>query len=198
MSETELPEHQIFSILRRGEEDPIGPYSDDQLVGLLNEGQVRDTDMVFYDGLDDWKLIRDVFDLHQGIANFEDDGQDQTLVAQVFSVLSEHLDPGEEIYYIAVQDKPTIRLKGPNAIAITEQRVCIASRKLNGRLQFKDFLWSEIHVASARRKIGEKLGVFSVLLRSGERFEVDRISDLQLNKLQQLANDFSADENVAI
>ncbi len=194
----ELPEYQIFSILRTGEEDPIGPYSQNQIVQLLNDGDVLASDLVYYEALGDWKPLGEVFDLHQAIANFEDDGQDKALVAQVFAQLSDFTAEGEEIYYIAVQDKPAIRLKGPAVVTATDQRLCVAHQKLNGKLDFDVYYWTDIHIATARRKLGEHLGVFSILLRSGERIEIDRIPEVQLGKLEQLANDFNSDDAAVI
>tara|TARA_R110002096_G_scaffold114770_1_gene248772 strand:+ start:15919 stop:16521 length:603 start_codon:yes stop_codon:yes gene_type:complete len=193
-TKTDLPEYQIFSILRGGEEDPIGPYSQDQIVNLLNDGDILSSDLVYFDGLEDWKPLGEVFELHEGISNFEDEGQDRSLVGQVFADLSDVTAKDEEIYYIAVQDKPPIRLKGPAVIAVTDRRVCIAHQKLNGSLSFDIYYWSDIHLASVRIKGREHLRVFSILLRSGERIEIDRIPVPQLEKLEQLANDFGENE----
>lgn len=196
---TDLPEYQIFSILRGGEEDPIGPYSQNQIVDLLNDGDILSSDLVYYEGLENWQPIGEVFELHEGISNFEDEGQDKELVGQVFAELTEVTAKDEEIYYIAVQDKPPIRLKGPAVIAVTDRRVCIAHQKLNGSLSFDIYYWSDIHQAGVRQDAGEELGAYTILLRSGERIEVDRIPNSQLEKLGQLANDFSEDEgNVRI
>jgi len=100
----ELPEYQIFSILRQGEEEPIGPYSQNQIVRLLNEGTIRPFDLIFYEDLGAWKPIRDVFEIHEGISNFVDEGQDKALVGEVFRGVQQLFGETEHVYYIAVQE----------------------------------------------------------------------------------------------
>jgi hypothetical protein len=40
----ELPEYQIFHVLRDGDSEPCGPYSQDQLLLLLNANSVSRSD----------------------------------------------------------------------------------------------------------------------------------------------------------
>ena len=47
MISEELPEHQIFHILKQGAEEAIGPYSQIQIGQLLNEGQIEASDYVY-------------------------------------------------------------------------------------------------------------------------------------------------------
>ena len=196
----ELPEYQIFSVLRQGEEEAIGPFSQDQLVELLNDGDINSSDLVYYEGMEDWAPISAVFDLHQAIGNFEDDGQDKELLADAFAQLGAEVGDDEPIYYIAVQDLPalsltgTVRLTSPKSVAITESRICIVHHRLTGKLEFEFYSFPEVCDATKRIKADEKKGVFSILLNSGERIEVDKIPRAQLEKLEQLSSDLNTSE----
>lgn len=194
----ELPEYQVFSILRGGEENPIGPYSQNEIVTLLNEGRLKATDKVFYEGLPDWEPISNVFTIHEGIANFEDDGQDREVVGKVFLEISKLTTEHEEVYYIGVQDKPGLRIKGPDAVVITSYRLCISHQKLTGKRDFEMFYWEDIHNTASKITAGEESGTFSVLLRKGERIEVPKIPRRQLLRLAELAREMRATDEVAI
>src|SRR5690554_5222932 len=102
MSDTEATGIQ-FSILKRGERDPKGPYTQDGLLSLLNEGEVALNDFVYYDGIGEWKPIHEVFEVQEQITHFVDDGQDTQRVGVAFREVSNVVGSGESIYYIAVQ-----------------------------------------------------------------------------------------------
>ncbi|MEM1295493.1 MAG: GYF domain-containing protein [Verrucomicrobiota bacterium] len=203
MSTAELPEYQIFSVLRLGEKTPIGPYSQNQLVELLNEGSINATDFVFYEGLEDWTPISDVFDLHQAIANFKDDGQDHEMLTDAFNSLSSSLQEGEDIYYIAVQDLPAlsltgpVRLTSPVSVAITNERICVIHHKMTGSLEFDVYSMNDVCDADKRTKPKEKKGVFSILLNSGERIDIDKLPTHQLDRLAKIAEDLKRTEQAA-
>ena len=194
----ELPEYQIFSILRRGEEDPIGPYSQNEIVNLLNKGDVKSHDLVFYEGLGEWEPLREVFAIHEGIANFEDDGQDRQVLGDIFLEMSGIATDHEEVYYIAVQDKPALRLKGPDAVILTSFRLCIGRQKLTGKRDFDMYYWEDVHNTTSKITAGDEVGAFSILLRVGERIEIPRIPRRQLLRLAELAREMRATDEVAI
>lgn len=194
----ELPEYQIFSILRSGEDDPIGPYSQKEIVSLLNQGRVQQNDLVFYEGLGEWEPLRNVFAIHEGIANFEDDGQDRQMLGDVFLDMSKVATDHEEVYYIALQDKQALRLKGPEAVIITSFRLCIARPKLTGKREFDMYYWEDVHNTASKITAGEEVGTFSILLRVGERIEIPRIPRRQLQRVAELAREMRATDEVAI
>lgn len=203
MSTAELPEYQIFSVLRQGEESPIGPYSQNQLVELLNEGAIKSKDFVFYEGLADWTPISEVFDLHQAIANFEDDGQDREMLTDAFNDLTASLQEGEDIFYIAVQDLPAlsltgpVRLTSPVSIAITSHRISVIHHRMTGTLDFDNYPIDDVCDADKRTKPGEKKGVFSILLNSGERIDTDKLPLNQLDRLAEIAAELKSPEEAA-
>jgi len=191
---TELPEYQIFTILRDGEEEPIGPYSQNEIVELLNQGEVTKNDLVFYDALGEWKKIKEVFNIHEGIANFHDDGQDQAVVATVFMEVTKILQEGENIYYIAVQDKPGLRITSPDAVVVTDYRLLYVHHKLTGKRDIDIYTWSDVQNSVAKMSAAESTGTFSLLLNSSERIEFSRIPKAQLQRLAQLSRELRSTE----
>jgi len=189
--DAELPEYQIFSILRQGEEEPIGPYSQNQIVRLLNEGMIRPMDLIYYDDLGAWKPIRDVFEIHEGISNFVDEGQDKAIVGEVFRGIQQLFGEHEQVYYIAIQEKGPLSLGALDAIALTETRVFVAHHR-QGKLELEAYLWGNVAGARLNRKPNNHLGTFQIDLHSGTSLTVDRIPQLQLEKLEQIANDLCA------
>ena len=73
MISEELPEHQIFHILKQWGQESIGPYSQIQIGQLLNEGQIEASDYVYYPELSGWEPLSRVFELHQQLSSFGDD-----------------------------------------------------------------------------------------------------------------------------
>ena len=190
----ELPEYQIFSILRKGEEEPIGPYSQNEIIELLNGGYVDKHDLVYYESLGEWRSLGDVFNIHEAIANFEDDGQDAKVVANVFMEVSQIVEEDENIYYIAVQEKPALRLTSPDAIVITDLRLCHVHHKLTGKRDIDIYFWEDVHNTVAKTSANESTGTFSLLLNTSERIEVQRIPKDQLQRISQLSRELRATE----
>lgn len=195
---SELPEYQIFSIIRTGEENPVGPYSQNEIVKLLNQGDLGKRDLVYYEGLGRWEPLGEVFNIQEGIANFEDDGQNREVLAEVFLEMSDIITEHEQIYYIAVQDKPALRLKGPDAVIVTSYRLCIGRQKLNGKRDFDMYYWEDVHNSASKITAGDGVGTFSVLLDVGERIEVSKIPRKQLQRLAELSREMRAADELAI
>lgn len=182
----ELPEYQIFTILRQGEKDPIGPYSQNQIVALLNQGKIRPVDLVYYDGIGEWRPLSEVFDLHQTIANFVDEGQDQEIVSDVFGALSEMLAESEPIYYIAVQEWPSLKLRKPDSVALTEAAVYVIHHR-KGTLEVEPYPWDKIFSVTGRVRVGENDGTLAILLQNATRIEVERVPRPQLARAEKIA-----------
>lgn len=194
LSSTELPEYQIFSILRSGEEEPLGPFSQVEVLRLINSGEVSKYDLVYYEGMGEWRPIREVFEFDEAIANFEDDGQDQHVVAEIFVEMNKLISEDENIYYIAVQDRHGIRLKGPDAVVVTDFRLVIFRQKMMGSREAEMYYWDDIHNTGTKMNTTEGVGTFSLLLNSKERIEVNRLPRQQVQRLSQLARELRAEE----
>ena len=65
-----------FSVLKRGSKDPQGPYNESELLNLLNNNELGIEDLVYFDGIGEWKPINEVFEIQEQISHFVDDGQD--------------------------------------------------------------------------------------------------------------------------
>ncbi|MDF1811425.1 MAG: GYF domain-containing protein [Verrucomicrobiales bacterium] len=195
MSSEELPEHQIFHILRNGEQEPIGPYSQNQLVELLNTKQIKSSDFVYYPELKGWKPMSQVFDFHQQVSNFGDEGQDPHVVTECFNFINSRSEPEEEIYYIAVQELPAlsltaaVRLTSPRSMIITNHRFCILNPKLMGAIDFDEYPLDQIVSGIKKIKTGKSTGIFNIVLKNGDWVEIDKIPLDQLAKLEQLSKE---------
>lgn len=190
----ELPEHCIFHVLRRGEEQPIGPFSQNQLVELLNESAIQASDYVYYDAMSDWKPIHQVFDLHQKLTNLSDDGQDPIVVENAFNHINSHLYEGEELFYIAVQDQPAlsltaaVKLSHPKSIVLTSHRACVIRQKVMGEIEMDEYPMATIREGLKRIKPNEGIGSFNLILNSGDWVETNKINRVQLDHLEEITN----------
>lgn len=195
MSIEELPEHQIFHVLRQGETEPIGPYSQNQLVELLNEEAIRPNDFVYYPELSGWKSLSQVFDLHQRIANFDDEGQDPHVVSESFALVSERCEPGENIYYVAVQHVPALSLTAavkftsPKSFVVTDLRIFVITPKFMSTPHTQEYAIEEIEKVIKRVGSKDRDGKFILVLKSGEWVEIDKIPADQLERAETIVEE---------
>ena len=206
MISEELPEHQIFHILKRGEQEPIGPYSQIQIGQLLNAGQIRASDYVYYPELSGWQVISRVFELHQQLNSFGDEGQDPRIVDDSFALVDSRSGSEENIYYIAVQHIPLLKvtaavtLTGPKSIVLTDHRIWVITPKVMGDTDFEEYDHHQIERVMKRLPQNQADGTFIIALRSGDLIETGKIPGPQLERLEQIASDFieQADEEQAV
>ena len=198
----ELPEHQIFHILKAGDQESIGPFSQKQLLELLKEKEIGHSDLVYYPQLADWTPLSEVFDFHQGVTNYSDDGQDPEVVGHSFAFIDSRSEPNEEVYYIAVQDFPalsltaSVKLRSPRAVVLTSWRFCVIKPKLMGNTDFDEFMLDQIESTEISYDAGAKDGSFTITPRFGDAEEVDQIPVKQLLRLETIAGELlSKDEN---
>tara|TARA_R110002096_G_scaffold274350_1_gene468144 strand:+ start:1426 stop:2040 length:615 start_codon:yes stop_codon:yes gene_type:complete len=191
----ELPESLIFHILRKGETEPIGPYSQDQIVELLNSKEINSSDLVYYPELTEWTPLTGVFDLVQEVNTHGSEGQDPKIVAESFSSIEKRLEEDEEVYYIAVQNFPavslttSVRLRAPQSVILTNKRFCIIHPKLIGEAVFEEFLIEEVEKTEVEMEDDEDNGVFKIVPPFGDAGKVDRIPSAQLNLLSVVSTD---------
>ncbi len=196
MISEELPEHQIFHILKQGGQEPIGPYSQIQIVQLLNAGQIQATDFVYYPELSGWEQLSKVFELHQQLTNFGDEGQEPQIVNQSYNLVDSLSEPEERIYYIAVQHIPlrrvtaAVQLTAPKSIVLTDGRICVLSPKLMGNVDVYHYYYEQIESVMKKVPRDEQDGTFIIVLRSGDWVETGKIPKPQLELLEKIARDF--------
>src|SRR5476651_728652 len=121
------------------------------------------------------------------IEKFLNDEQDQKAVEKVYSRLTDLLNAGEEILYIAVQKKPLVNLF-PDCIALTNKRILFFTpANLGLTIKFVDFVWKDIiDVYTKEEIIG---AVFSIKTVNGTEMGVDYLPKVQARKLYQYAQE---------
>jgi len=129
------------------------------------------------------------------LEKFLNDEQEPKAAEKVYSRLTDLLNNGEEILYIAVQKKPLVNLL-PDCIAITNKRVLFFTPANFGlTLKFVDFVWKDIiDVATKEELIG---AVFSIKTINGTEMGVDYLPKIQARKLYQYAQERKEEEREA-
>lgn len=176
-----------FSILRRGSRDPIGPVGETDLLQLLNNGDIALEDMVYYDGIGEWKPIHEVFEVQEQISHFVDDGQDTQRVAIAFREVSNVVVQGEDIYYIAVQAKAGLLSMTKQCVIVTDRHLFLMTEKRSG-YELEAHPWRAI-TNTLMRDEGKGLATFSILLGLEKRIDVSHIPMKQVHRLFQLSQE---------
>tara|TARA_R110002096_G_scaffold233086_4_gene423089 strand:- start:459 stop:1046 length:588 start_codon:yes stop_codon:yes gene_type:complete len=191
VEETEESDRVQFSILRRGSPEPEGPFTDEGLMSLLNAGDLSVSDLVFYEGLGEWKPIGEVFEVQQQISHFVDDGQDTEKVALAFREVGNVIDGSEDIYYVAVQAKVGLLSKTKQCVIVTNRRIFIMHEKRVG-FELEAHVWKTISNTLMRDE-GKNLGTFSILLGRETRIDICHIPLKQVQRLFQLSQEMKLD-----
>ena len=190
MSTTETQEQPgdiQFSILKRGEPDSRGPFTEQNILAQLNAGEITSEDMVFYEGLGEWKPIGEVFEIQEQISHFVDDGQDKQKVAVAFREVSNVVGSEEDIFYIAVQAKAGLLGKTKQCVIVTDTHVFMLHEKRVG-YELEAHLWKTV-TNTLMRDEGRGLGTFSILLGGEKRVDVCHIPLKQVQRLFQLSQE---------
>jgi len=129
------------------------------------------------------------------IEKFLNDEQDPKTVEKVYSRLTDLLNSGEEILYIAVQKKPLVNIL-PDCIALTNKRILFFTpANLGLSIKFVDFVWKDIvDVFTKEEIIG---AIFSVRTTNGAEMGVDYLPKVQARKLYQYAQERKEEEREA-
>lgn len=186
-TQTDSANELTFSILKRGERDPQGPYTEQDLLGLLNDRKISIYDMVYYEGIEEWKPIHEVFEIHEQISHFIDDGQDTEKVGIAFREVSNVIGDTEEIYYVAVQAKAGLLSKTKQCVIITDKHIFILNEKRVG-YELEAHPWKSI-LNTLMRDEGKGLGTFSLLLGADNRYDICHIPLKQVQRLFQLSQE---------
>ncbi len=186
-AEADTGQNISFSVLRRDSETPIGPISDSEILQMLNENKLSPEDYVFFDGMTEWKPLSEVFVIEEQISHFVDDGQDKGRVGHIFREVSNILTEGDDIYYIAIQERAGILSKAKAGVVLTGKYIFIV-REIRTGWEIESHQWQ--HVSNTlMRDEGKGLGVFSVLLDLEKKIDVPHIPLKQLRRLFQLSQE---------
>lgn len=183
------PEEIEFSVMRRGEDDALGPFTQDAILQMLNAGDLSQKDFVYYEGLEDWTPIEEVFEVHEQISHFVDDGQDKDKVAQCFRDVSQVLAAGEDIYYIAVQAKAGILSKAKTCVIMTNKRLFLQHEKRGG-YELESHRWDSV-TNTLMKDEGGGMATFSVLFNREKRLDIPHLPIAQVHRLFQLFQELS-------
>ena len=165
-----------------------GPYDPDQLLSLLNEGQLNRRDLVYYEGLGEWKPLDEVFEVEEALRHFMDEGQDSEVVAEVYQQATQLISSHEQIFYIAHQKRKMMKTK-PDSVVVTNERLIIIRQSLGGN-RVEDHQWKDI--ISVETKEGLMGTTFSVLDRNDHIIQIDDLPKAQLEKVCRLAQEMRA------
>ncbi len=176
-----------FSVMRRGEEEATGPFTIDEIYALLKEEKLSRTDFVYYEGMEDWSPIEEVFEIQEQLSHFVDDGQSRAKVAEIFQEVSPMLAAGEDIYYIAVQEKTGLLTKQKAALAVTNKRLFILHEKRSG-LELETHRWDSV-TNTLMKDEGHGMAMFSILLNREKRIDIPHLPTAQVKRLFQLAQE---------
>ncbi len=176
-----------FSVIKLGQQTPVGPYIQSDILSMLQNGALERQDLVYYDGMADWAAIEDVFDIQEEITHFIDDEQDQSAVAQAFREINPILAAEESIYYVAVQKKSGLLSRTKSCVVLTNHRVMVLKIKKAGS-EMESHKWSSIGDISMKDE-GNELGTFSATLQQGKNFDVTHIPLSQVQRLVQLSHE---------
>ena len=177
----------VFSVLKRGEREPIGPLSESDLLRLLNDERVSVDDLVYYDGIGEWKPIHEVFEVQEQISHFIDDGQDTMKVGIAFREISNVVGHGESIYYIGVQAKVGLLSKTKQCVIVTDKHLFLMTEKRGG-YELEAHPWKSV-TNTLMRDEGRGLGTFSILLGGEKRTDVCHLPLKQVQRLFQLSQE---------
>lgn len=174
-----------FSILRRGATEPGGPYTEEEVLYLLKENNISKQDYVFFQGLSDWRPLEEVFEVHEKITHFVDDGQDKYKLGEAFREVSQILSPNEEIYYIAIQNRAGILTKTRQCVIITNQHLYhLTEKRVGYELEAHD--WGSISNTKMNDDKKE-VGTFSFLINNDRRVDIPHIPMAQVRRLFELS-----------
>ncbi|MDP9954539.1 uncharacterized protein YoaH (UPF0181 family) [Epilithonimonas hungarica] len=119
------------------------------------------------------------------LKKFLNEEQDPKAVEKIIEKVNDLLTNGENIEYVAVQNKPTINLS-PDSIVLTNKRILFFRSKTFGLVtDFQDYLWkdvSESHISEAI--LGS---TFTMTAVTGFIETIDYIPKSQARKLYQYA-----------
>ncbi len=181
------PDQLQYSIMRRGEETALGPFTIDEVFARLRDGEIANQDFVYYEGMADWAPIEEVFEVQEQISHFVDDGQDRDRVADSFQAVTPLLATGEDIYYIAVQEKTGLLSKQKVTLVMTNKRLFILHHKRSG-FELESHRWDSV-TNTLMKDEGNGLATFSVLLNRETRLDIPHLPVAQVRRLFQLSQE---------
>ncbi|MDF1751939.1 MAG: DUF4339 domain-containing protein [Verrucomicrobiales bacterium] len=195
-STAQVPGEKIFHVLKQGASAPTGPFSKEELENLLTDKRIAPSDYIFFPGLEDWKIISEIFEFKKVASDFAEDGQDLEAVTTGYDLVSGENLPGEVIQYIAVQDlRPSDRIAEilqsmPQSIVLTNHRIAVVTPKLIGDADIVSYRFDDVATVSSQVNRRDGGSLLKIELKSESAAQIAGIPDDQLTKLIDLSAEF--------
>lgn len=164
-----------------------GPYTEDRLLEMLQEGSISKRDLIFYEGMEGWQPLEEIFEVEEALRYDLHDGQDPTVIVDVYQHVNGIISSHEEILYVAHQ-KPKMLKTKPDAVILTNERLIIMRQGLGGS-RIEDYQLRDI--LSTQMKEGIMGTTFTVLDRNNHVIQVDDLPKVQLERLLQLRQEMA-------
>ena len=118
--------------------------------------------------------------------NLTRDNQPPTVVAKVVEKLQGILMEGEDLVYVAVQNKPVVNVM-PDCVALTTKRFIFYRTKVLGRVDFEDYVWRELQDARLSEDVVGS--TFSVSTAAGEKLSMSYLPKQQARAIYRIAQE---------
>jgi len=162
-----------------------GPYTEEQLLKMLQDGEFARTDLIYHESFGEWRPLEQVFEVEEALTHSMDEGQDPAMVAEIYKQLNGLISSHEQIYYIAHQ-KPKMLKHKPDCVVITNERLIINRQGLGGS-RIEDYQWKDI--MSVQMSEGIMGTTFRLKDHHDHLVQVDDLPKQQLEKLCKLAQE---------
>ena len=165
-----------------------GPYDQQHLLQMLQDGAISRKDLIFREGQMDWMPLEQVFDVEEVLTHSMNEGQDPAVVVDIYQQMNGLISSQEQIFYIAHQ-KPRMLKHKPDCVVVTNERLIINRQGLSGS-RMEDYQWKD--VLSVQMSEGLMGTTFKMLDRNDHVVQVDDLPKPQLERLCQLAQEMRA------
>lgn len=192
-----------YYYLREGQLEAQGPVGAGELTDLIRNAKISSYDYIFRSDWEFWRRVGEVFNIPHKVEYTGEAGQDPFIVSEAFDYINTHSLKEEELFYIAVQSVPSLKITSavslnmPKAIVLTNYRFCIFEKKIAGDPNFDSYPVNFVSTTSRKVKRGKKRGIFTISLNSGNWVEVNRLPADQLEQLVQLSGSILATHSKA-
>lgn len=115
---------------------------------------------------------------------FSNEDQDPAVVEKVHTRVSEILTSGEDVLYIAVQNKLGLNL-APDCVVLTNKRFIQYKPSITGGVSFEDYIWRDLREAHVKE--GIRSASLTLKTTSGGRISCDDLPKAQARRLYTLA-----------
>ncbi len=162
-----------------------GPFAEDQLLQMLQNGSISRRDLIYHEDQGDWLPLDQVFQVEEALTHGMNEGQDPAIVAEIYQFVESLISSHEQIYYLAHQ-KPRMLKHKPDCVVVTNERLIVIRQGLGGS-RVEDCQWKD--VVSVQMSEGIMGTMFKVLDRRDHEVKVDDLPRAQLERLCQHAQE---------